>query len=304
MIALPDIGSATAVLLIMGAILAISIGADTLCRRLGLPRISALVLLGVAIALVRDWGGLGGLTPGVTLLGPLEEPLVTVALVMVAFLLGGDLQVSRLRKTGGRVLILSLAVAIGSTLIVGAGMLMVGASVTVALALGAMAAATDPAAVREVVRDGAAKSTLGRLLLDVVAIDDAWGIILFGLALALAGWLVTADGVVALAHAGWELGGALMLGAAIGGPAAYMTGRLRSGQPTQTEAIAVVLLVAGLSTWLEVSPLLAAMTTGAVIANLAPHHTQSFREIEQVDWPFLVFFFVLAGAKLDMARAL
>jgi len=59
------------------------------CRWLGLPRISALVLLGVGIAVARDWSGLGGLTLRKTLLGPLEEPLVTVALVMVAFLLGG-----------------------------------------------------------------------------------------------------------------------------------------------------------------------------------------------------------------------
>lgn len=55
---------------------------------------------------------------------------------------------------------------------------------------------------------------------------------------------------------------------------------------------------------LGVSHLLAAMVSGTVVANLARHHKRSFREIEHFEWPFLVLFFVFAGAALDFDRLL
>jgi DNA ligase D-like protein (predicted 3'-phosphoesterase) len=61
-----------------------------------------------------------------------------------------------------------------------------------------------------------------------------------------------------------------------------------------------VLLCAGLGLALGVSFLIAAVTMGVVVANLAAHHTRPFHEIEGIEWPFLVVFFVLAGASLEL----
>jgi len=69
------------------------------------------------------------------------------------------------------------------------------------------------------------------------------------------------------------------------------------------EAIALILLLTGLSSILGVSSLLAAMVAGCLVANLSFHHTRSFREIEHIEWPFLVFFFVLSGASIDLYTA-
>jgi len=66
------------------------------------------------------------------------------------------------------------------------------------------------------------------------------------------------------------------------------------------EALALILLIAGLSTYLQVSSLLTAMMAGFLIVNLSRHHTRSFREIEHIEWPFLIFFFVLSGASVDL----
>ena len=84
----------------------------------------------------------------------------------------------------------------------------------------------------------------------------------------------------------------------IGFPAAYLSCRIQSGEPLRTEALGIVFLTAGLAMWLEVSFLLAAMTVGAVVANVARHHRFSFDEIERFRWPFMLLFFVLAGACL------
>ncbi|MGM0553102.1 MAG: cation:proton antiporter [Pseudomonadota bacterium] len=291
----PDAGAVP--LILLGAILASSILADTIARRTAIPRISLLVIVGLMVAVIQQMvlGQKGGRP-----LGDLTEPLIQLALVMVAFLLGGQLTFQRLRQLGPFILILSLTVMGVGALVVGSGLLLLGFPLVVALTLAAISVATDPAAVEEVLAERHPRSRTARVLAGVVAIDDAWGILAFGLAMAFLGWFLAGDGSGALLHAGWELAGAVLLGLGVGLPAAWLTGRLEPGKPTQAEALALVLLIAGLSMWLGVSALLAAMTAGFLVINLSAHHQRSFNEIEHIEWPFLVFFFVLSGASVDL----
>ncbi len=286
-------------MILLAVILSLSIFADTVASRTRVPRISLLVLVGVGIAVVQQV--LLG-QQGARLLEGLGEPLINLALVMVAFLLGSELTVDRLRRTGPLVLIISLAVIISGGLVVGAGLWVLGFPLVVAVSLAAISVATDPAAVTQTVHDSADTRLRARVLVGIVAIDDGWGIVVFGLSMAFLGWIVSSDGQPALLHAAWEMGGAIVLGTLIGLPAAWLTGRLKPGEPTQVEAIALILLLAGVSSSLGVSALLAAMITGTIIANFSRHHTRSFKEIEHIEWPFLVFFFVLSGATIDLYR--
>lgn len=284
-------------LMLLGAILASSILADTIARRTAIPRISLLVVVGLMVAVVQQLvlDQAGGRP-----LGELSEPLIQLALVMVAFLLGGELTLERLRQLGPVILILSLAVMGAGAAVVGAGLMLAGFPLVLAVVLAAMSVATDPAAVEETLTEERSQGAAARVLTGIVAIDDAWGILAFGLAMAFLGWFVAGDGSPALLHAVWELLGAIVLGVAVGLPAAWLTGRLEPGRPTQAEALALILVIAGLSMWLEVSALLAAMIAGFLVVNLSPHHTRSFNEIEHIEWPFLVFFFVLSGASVDL----
>jgi len=295
-----DPSRSTLNIILLGVILSASIFADTVARRTSIPRISILMLVGLGIAFVQQvWlGDRNG-----DLLGGLSEPLIQLALVMVAFLLGSELKADRLRNTGPLILVISLFVIIGGGVLVGAGLMLLGFPLVVAVSLAAISVATDPAAVRETVRENRSTGLLPGVLLGIVAIDDGWGIVVFGLSMAVLGWVLGGDGQMALLHAFWELGGAILIGLAIGLPAAWLTGRLRPGEPTQVEAIALILLLAGLSSLLEVSALLASMVAGCLVANLSYHHTRSFREIEHIEWPFLVFFFVLSGASIDLYKA-
>ena len=70
------------------------------------------------------------------------------------------------------------------------------------------------------------------------------------------------------------------------------------------EALGLVLILGGLALWLEVSFLIAAMVLGAVVRGLAKHHQHAFHEIENVERPFMVLFFVLAGASLEFNAVL
>lgn len=293
-----NLNEASATVLLLGLILSLSIGADAIAKRTRIPRISILVLLGVVIAFVQQV--LRG-QPAGNFLGELEEPLIQLALVMVAFLLGSELTLERLRKTGSVIFIISLTVVAVSYIVVAGGLLAFGIPLVVAIALAAISVATDPAAVNESLHSKKGTAA-AKVILGIVAIDDAWGILVFGLSMAMLGWILSNDGTLPLLHALWELGGAVLLGLLIGIPAAWLSGRLNQGQPILIEALAIMFLLAGLSNALMVSELLAAMVAGALVANLSFHHERSFREIEHIEWPFLVFFFVLSGASIDLYR--
>jgi Kef-type K+ transport system membrane component KefB len=109
------------------------------------------------------------------------------------------------------------------------------------------------------------------------------------------------DSISSLLLASYHLIGALILGVVIGLPAGQFTGRINPGQPMLVEALGLVFVCGGLALWLDVSFLIAVMVMGAVIANTAKHHEYPFHEIENVEWPFMLVFFVLAGASLEFA---
>ena len=281
---------------VLGALLLLGMLGDLAARVLPLPRVTLLVLFGVAI------GGAGfDLLPD---RADAWYPLIAdAALLMVGFLLGGKLSRTTLREVGKPVLAISLCEVLGAVLTVALGLTLIGVDPVVALLLAGIAPASAPAAIQNVVEELGAKGRTTDTLLGVVAIDDAWGLIVFSLLLAAAqafGTGAPGSALDALAFGARDLGGAVAIGVLIGVPAAFLTGRLRPGEPTQAEALGVVFLAGGLAIWAEVSYLLTAMLVGAVIVNLASHHDRPFSEIEHVEWPFMVLFFVLAGASLDL----
>jgi Kef-type K+ transport system membrane component KefB len=94
------------------------------------------------------------------------------------------------------------------------------------------------------------------------------------------------------------------LGIVLGIPMAWLTGRVRPGEPTLLEAAGFVFLCAGAALALDVSYLLACMALGTTVANRATHHLRPFRDIEGISDPFLTVFFFLAGYELDIPALL
>ncbi len=280
--------------LALGGLLLIGLAADQIGRRMHIPRVTLLILFGFA-------AGPSGLDVLPDAFREWYDFAATVALTMVAFLLGGKLGLAVLRKNGKAIFIVSLAVVGTTVLIVGVGLLLVGTTAIMALLLAGIATATAPAATQDVVRQTGAQGPFTDTLLGVVAIDDAWGLIIFSLILVVAKATVGDGSFWILSNSLWEIGGAVGIGIAVGLPAAALTGRLQEGEPIQAEALGIVFLCAGLAFWLEVSFLLAGMIAGAVVVNLAEHHNRTFHEIEHIEWPFMILFFVLAGASFHFA---
>ena len=279
-------------LLTLSGILLLGLFTATVAQRTPLPRITLLLLFGIIIGPeVFD------IIPKI--FSQRFELIAEMTLMMVGFLLGGKLTRKSLQETASEVLWISICAALLTTAIVAIGLIFIGVSIEIAIVLGTIASATAPAAVLDVVKESGINSRFSHILLSIVALDDIWALVLFGLGLAAVGSL-HGDGAGFLTIVSYDIGVAVMLGLILGLPAAYLTGRIKKGNPMLSEALGIVFLCGGLAIWLEVSYLIASMVMGVVIANLARHHNYPFHAIEGTESLFMVLFFVLAGASLEV----
>jgi Kef-type K+ transport system membrane component KefB len=284
-------------LLALGGILLLGLVTSALGRRTFLPRVTLLLICGVVIG-----EEMLDIIPSV--FSERFEVIVNMTLMMVGFLLGGKLTMDSLRQSMGRILWISISAAIVTAIVVSLGLAWAGVPKEIAILLGCIASATAPAATLDVVMESKHKGPFGNLLLSIVALDDAWALVLFGVGVAvvssLTGYGADSSSILTAIK---DIAGAVILGLLIGFPAAYLLGRLKRAQPILSEALGVVFVCGGLAIWLGVSFLIASMVLGAIVANFAKHHEYSFHAIEGIEWPFMVIFFVLAGASLELKVA-
>ncbi|WP_040727053.1 cation:proton antiporter [Thiomicrorhabdus sp. Kp2] len=286
---------ASLILMTFGGLFLIGLIADLIGRHTPLPRVTLLIITGVLIG-----PSVFDILPSFT---QQWFPVLTdIALAMIGFMLGKSLTQQKLKAMGRPIIGISIAVMIATASLMFTGLVMLGAPLELALILAGIAPATAPAPVVDVTQQMNAKGTFTNTLLGIVAVDDAWGMLLFSFLLVIASVVVgNGDALQSLYTGLWEISGALLLGVIIGFPMAYLTGHIYPGKSSQAEALGLVLLCAGLAEWLEVSYILSAMMMGTIVANYTQHHRQQpFTEIETFEWPLLILFFLLAGASLEI----
>jgi len=285
-------------LIALGCILLLGLAADAIGKRTIFPRVTLLLVFGIVV-------GEQFLDLIPVVITRQFDLIANITLLMVGFLLGGQISPEVLKKSARKIVSISFFAALGTSLTVFLALLSIGVPVEVAVLLGCISAATAPAATVDTVEESGLKNSFTHLLLSVVALDDVWALLLFSLGITLTTFLLHSNGIIEPLMVGtWEIGGALLIGLCIGWPAAFLTGRIKPGRPMLTEALGLVFICGGLALWMEVSFLIASMTMGATIRRFAEHHEHAFHEIENVEWPFMVTFFVLAGASLEINTTL
>ncbi len=239
-----------------------------------------------------------------------------VALGFIAFSIGNEFRLSQLRETGRQALVIGILQALVTTLVVDAALLGLhflfpqALSVPAAITLGAIGAATAPAATLMVVRQYKAKGKLTDLLLPIVALDDAVGLVVFavsfGVARALSSGIV--DVYTIVVNPILEILGSLFLGALAGLGLAKIEPFFHSNTNRIAMSISFVFLTVALSmlkipaggATIGFSPLLVCMMLGSVFCNLCPLSEEIMRVADRWTAPVLVLFFVLSGAELEL----
>ena len=242
--------------------------------------------------------------------------ITQTALGFIAFTIGNEFRMSQLKATGAKAITIGILQAVITTLVVDAALIVLHIlqpsviSLSCAITLGAIAAATAPAATLMVVRQYKADGPLTRLLLLVVALDDAVGLVVFsvsfGIATALSSGHVNLLGVVV--EPLLEILLSFSLGAAIGWLLNWVEQFFHSRSKRMTISVAFVLLAVGLSmvefqigaVHCGFSLLLVCMMAGSVFCNICPTSEELMSRIDGWTMPLNVLFFVLSGAELNL----
>ena len=242
--------------------------------------------------------------------------ITETALGFIAFTIGNEFRLSQLRATGAKAITIGILQAVITTAVVDVVLIVLHLcfphilSIPCAITLGAIASATAPAATLMVVRQYKADGPMTRLLMLVVAIDDAVGLLLFsvsfGIATALSAGQVSVLAVVVEPIV--EILLSLLLGSAMGWLLNWVEQFFHSRSKRMTISVAFVLLTVGLSTLkfrvggihCGFSLLLVCMMTGTVFCNVCTTSEELMERVDNWVMPLNILFFVISGAELDL----
>jgi len=269
-------------------------------RKLGFPSVTAYILFGILIG------------PGVLDIVNKQilsaSPLVaTIALSFIAFSIGQNFVISELKTYGKMVLLISVWEAFLAWILVALVMhFFLGMDFPYAFCLGAVACATAPAATMLIIREYRASGLYTKTLLGVVALDDAWCLIIISISISIAKALIfsqNSHNAVIFFHAIAGSIGKIVIAFVIAGIIIYLLKKFSVYVVARENLLLYVLgflfLGAGISEMFHIPLLLTCMLMGAILANITVE-TKFFDLIHEIDNTIYLLFFVLSGASLEV----
>ena len=242
--------------------------------------------------------------------------ITQTALGFIAFAIGNEFRVSQLKTMGKQAITVGILQAVITTILVDIALIALHfispdlISLPAAITLGAIAAATAPAATLMVVRQYKADGPLTKLLLMVVAIDDAVGLVLFSVSFGIA--TAFEKGSVSIISVALEPIIEIVLSLALGALAGILLNWLETYFHSRSKrlslTVAFVLLTVGISqVHFEIggvncgfSLLLVCMMTGTVFCNICTASEELMERLDRWTGPINILFFVISGAELDL----
>lgn len=254
---------------------------------------------------------IGGLLIGPSVLNLVPENALSelsiiseVALGFIAFSIGNEFKISYFKRVGVTPIVIAVFESFFAVIFVMLGLLAAGQSLPFSLVLGAIAAATAPAATIMVINQYKAKGPVTETLLSVVAIDDATALMMFGISVAIAQSILNPGGASLLSSILSplkEIGGALLVGGVLGFLFTLPLRWFKKDGNRLAITVGFVFAAAGISDLLGFSALLTCMTMGAVLANISKETKHIMKLTDAVTPPIFMLFFVASGAELKLS---
>ncbi|KNF08958.1 transporter, CPA2 family [Gottschalkia purinilytica] len=253
---------------------------------------------------------IGGLIIGVSTFKLIDQALLEklsfisdFALGIIAFNIGSELKFSEIKKLGKSIFIIALCEALGAFILVTTVTFVVTKDLAMSLILGAVSSATAPAATVMVLKEYRAKGSLTSTLLGVVAVDDAICLMIYSISASIAKVFIKHEKVTLykiLINPLGEIIFSIIMGMILGIVLSYFLKKAKKETDMLAFSIASILLIVGLSTKFQLSPLLSAMSMGISVANISTRSDKVFRTLESFSPPIINVFFILAGARLQI----
>lgn len=247
------------------------------------------------------------------------DTVTNISLSIITFSVGGTLLISKIKKIGRQIIRITVMESGIAFLFVIIGFIIISpfflkidnaTYITIylpfSLMLGALAAPTDPTATLAVAHEYQARGKVMSSIMGIAAFDDAMGIILYSIAIAVAGTLVSPD------HAAFgpvilnilkEIFGALAIGAILG----FLFNKVTESISQKVEGVIIILIVGflalcfGVSQLFGVDELLSNMFMGFIVVNFNKRSNQIFKILERYTEKLIfILFFAISGMHLDI----
>ena len=301
--------------------ISIALGAGLLMSRvakpLGLPAVTGYLVAGILIG-PYCLGALGFEGMGFVSVENVKEYQIIsdAALGFIAFAIGNEFRLSQLKQIGKTATFIGIFQAVIATLLVDAALIGLHFIIpdklplSMAIILGAIAAATAPAATLMVVRQYKAKGKLTDLLLPIVAIDDAVGLVIFAISFGIAKAIEHGQFNVAsiIIEPVVEIAASLLLGFIMGLLFSVCERFFSSNSKRLCLSVTCVLFTVALSMikfeiggiHIGFSTLLVCMMLGTVFCNICDFSAEIMEKTDKWTVPLFVLFFVMSGAELEL----
>jgi Kef-type K+ transport system membrane component KefB len=286
-------------ILCLGIVLVGALVAEKIVNYFKVPAITSYILLGIL---------LGPYALNVTGEGLMaaSELISNIVLGFIAFHIGKNFSLENFKRIGKTVLSVSVSVTVATLICVTVGIYYVAHQpFHIALLFGAISTATAPATTMMVIRQYKARGLFTDVLLGTVAIDDAWGIMIFSVSLAIAQIIQLGQfSELVIMFVTMKAAGKIFFSMILGLIMAFLVSRisvyLKRREEVLTFILGAILINTGVALYFHMSPLLSNMFFGAVLVNIEKTSFRFFDSLSAVDWPLYVMFYVLAGANLNV----
>ena len=288
-----------------------------LAKKVQLPAVTAYLVAGVLIGpfVLGKIGipGLGITSDQIEGFGLISD----LALGFIAFSMGSEFRIAQLKKIGKQATFIGVFQALFTTLVVDAALIVLHLiipeifSLESAIVLGAVAAATAPAATLMVVKQYKAKGPVTDILLPVVALDDAVGLVVFAISFGIARSLGSGsiDATSVILEPILEVVLSLALGFVMGLLFTLCEKYFHSRSKRMAVSVTFVMMTVALSSMsfeigtvhIGFSSLLACMMLGTVFCNICEVSEELMERADRWTTPVLILFFVISGAELELS---
>jgi len=237
--------------------------------------------------------------------------IADIELAFIAFSIGAEFKLEYLKRLGPAPVIIAFLESFFAVVFVTVGLLMFGFPLYIALAFGAVGGATAPAATVMVIRQYKAKGPLTEMIYSVVAIDDASGLIFFGIVTAIIKILTgQSSGSIAwlIALPVLEIIASIIMGIVLGYVLKMLTNWFTGRGNRISIVIALLFFSIGLARFVNyelgfgLSSLMAGMAMGTIFTNTSKHVDTVMPLVERITPPFVIMFFVLSGADIQLSN--
>ena len=292
---IPEQSPVAVTIISIALMLAVGFLMTRVTKKLRLPNVTAYIV--------------GGILAGPFCLNLLPKAIVEgtsflpdIAQAFIAFSTGEFFRVSALKKNGGKVFVITvLESCCAAVLVFLVCWLVLGLNLAFSIVLGALATATAPASTIMTIRQTGAKGDFVETLLQVVALDDVVGLVLYSISISVATTVFSSSGF-RIANVLIPLGKTILLMILGGGFGLVLKGLIGTKRSTDNRliiAIAVLFSYCGICAVVDVSPLLGCMAMGMVYINTTEDE-RMFRQLNYFSPPILLLFFFRSGLSFDL----